>query len=253
MPVVTEPYPPGTPCWFDMTVTDTEAVRGFYGAVLGWQLQDNPWHYHRCLVDGKAVAAISMGEPEGQSNWTTYVATDDVAATLRAVEAAGGRVVQTAHQTPAGIQGIAEDPTGGIFALWQGESLVGSELAGEPGAPVWAELTSKDVPTAARFFTDVFGMQTEPLIGAPFEYLVLKVGERQVGGIFGGPDQRPSEGHGAWLVYFQVTDTDAAASAVVEHGGKLTDGPFDTPFGRMAFLTDPFGAHFAVTVPSTPR
>lgn len=244
MTTVTTRYQTGTPCWFDMTVTDRRVAADFYGPVLGWSLQDNRWHYHRCLVDGKAVAAISEGEPDPQSNWTTYLATDDPAATVRAVLAAGGTVVSPPHHTPAGEMAICADPTGGVFALWRGESLVGSERVAEPGAPCWAELTSADPARAAAFFAEVFGHGLTTLAGG-LDYTVLTVAGREVAGVYGGAD-RPNTGHGAWLVYFAVSDTDAAADAAIEHGGTVVQPPQDSPFGRMAILADPFGAHFAV-------
>ena len=47
-----------------------------------------------------------------------------------------------------------------------------------------------------------------------------------------------------WAIYFQVADTDAALAKVLERGGSLLDGPEDTPFGRLAHVTDPMGAPF---------
>jgi predicted enzyme related to lactoylglutathione lyase len=43
-------------------------------------------------------------------------------------------------------------------------------------------------------------------------------------------------------------DVDATAAAITGNGGALLRGPVDTPFGfgRMALLTDPDGASFAV-------
>jgi uncharacterized protein len=52
-----------------------------------------------------------------------------------------------------------------------------------------------------------------------------------------------------WLAYFAVADADASVDAATAAGGTVLSGPDDTPFGRMAFLTDPDGATFAVAGP----
>jgi predicted enzyme related to lactoylglutathione lyase len=53
-----------------------------------------------------------------------------------------------------------------------------------------------------------------------------------------------------WVAYFSVADTDAAVAAATGQGGALQGDPMDAPFGRIAFLTDPEGAVFALAGPS---
>lgn len=45
-------------------------------------------------------------------------------------------------------------------------------------------------------------------------------------------------------MYFNVADTDAAVARATEMGATLLMGPDDTPYGRLATLTDPTGATF---------
>jgi predicted enzyme related to lactoylglutathione lyase len=63
-----------------------------------------------------------------------------------------------------------------------------------------------------------------------------------MGGMMDAPEGTPSH----WLVYFAVADADAAVAAARGHGGSALAEPFDTPFGRMAPLSDPAGAVFWV-------
>ena len=49
-----------------------------------------------------------------------------------------------------------------------------------------------------------------------------------------------------WNLYFAVADTDATMARAVELGGNVTVPASDTPFGRMAGLTDDQGAPFSV-------
>ncbi len=54
-----------------------------------------------------------------------------------------------------------------------------------------------------------------------------------------------------WLAYFAVEDTDATVARAEELGGAVAAPAFDVPgVGRMAVLTDPQGAVFAVIQPS---
>jgi uncharacterized protein len=241
-----QPYRTGQPCWYDMTVTDLATAKSFYAALFGWQFESSPWKYEKAYRRGKAVAAISEGQPEGQSNWTVYLATDDIEATTRAVAKAGGTVVKEPHDAPTGRLAIVADPTGAVCGLWQGESFDGSEVVNEAGAPCWAEVSSVDPPTAADFYATVFGVEVRrPFPG--FDYAQLLLDGREVAGILGHThERRPAKGHGAWLVYFQVEDTDDAARTAVGHGGAVVEQPADTGFGRLAILADPAGARCAV-------
>ena len=46
--------------------------------------------------------------------------------------------------------------------------------------------------------------------------------------------------------YFAVDDTDVAIERAVAAGGKLLVPAFDMQYGRMAVLSDPYGAAFSI-------
>lgn len=239
-------YSPGAPCWFDMTVPSRETAMGFYGSVLDWTFDGD--FYTLCQVRGKPVAGIAEPAPDAaapeQSNWTVYLATDDCAAALRRVTEAGGRVVKEPQDAMVGWMAIGQDTTGGIFALWQGRELSGSQVVDEHGAPCWSEVTTADLPATVRFYQQIFDYQAQPREDLP--YTVLSSDGEPVAGVFAGAEQRTHEGHGAWLAYFRVADVETAASRAAEHGGRVLSQPEETEFGRTAILADPFGAPFAV-------
>lgn len=237
---------PGKPCWFELTVADIERARSFYRALLGWEFGEGASPYDLARVRGKVVAALVEGRPEGQPGWTVYLASDDVAATARAVAGAGGTVVRAPEEAPGGKRAIVEDSTGGRFGLWQGVSLPGSEIFDEPGAVCWAELSSRDPAAAAELFRNVFGFEAKrPFAG--FDYVQLSINGKEAAGILGMTDaKRPDRGYAAWLVYFQVAQTDHAVTIAVEHGGRIVEPAEDTPFGRLAIVADPFGARMAL-------
>ena len=94
----------------------------------------------------------------------------------------------------------------------------------------------------------MFGYHYQPMPGAPGDYMTFHLDEAPLGGIGGMMD--PTAGAPShWVAYFSVADTDAAVAAAIGGGGALQGPPMDTPFGRMAFLTDPDGAVFALAGP----
>lgn len=49
-----------------------------------------------------------------------------------------------------------------------------------------------------------------------------------------------------WGTYFGVADTDSAADRVTSLGGTVVREPADSPFGRVAGVTDPAGLEFSI-------
>jgi len=62
----------------------------------------------------------------------------------------------------------------------------------------------------------------------------------------------PTEMPAYWNVYFNVADTDAAIEVVKRLGGSVLKEAWDTPFGRMASVTDDQGAPFMLMAAAEP-
>jgi predicted enzyme related to lactoylglutathione lyase len=82
----------------DLTTSDVEASKAFYGEVLGWQFEDTAPEYGgyvNATSDGHLVAAITprMEGSQGPDVWTTYISTDNADATAAAVTEAGGTIL----------------------------------------------------------------------------------------------------------------------------------------------------------------
>ena len=41
----TDPWPPGTPCWVDLSVPDVAGALAFYSSVVGWTFVDTGADY----------------------------------------------------------------------------------------------------------------------------------------------------------------------------------------------------------------
>jgi predicted enzyme related to lactoylglutathione lyase len=55
-------------------------------------------------------------------------------------------------------------------------------------------------------------------------------------------DDWPADMPPHWMNYFAVDDCDKAAEKTTELGGTVHQAPFDSPYGRIAVISDPWGA-----------
>ncbi len=246
-------YTPGTFCWTDLSSTDQPAAKAFYGGLFGWEAQDSPVgdgvYYSMMHLDGKRVAAIAP-QPEQQREaglpplWQSYVSVQSAdAAAQRA-----GELGASVHAGPfdvmdVGRMAVIRDPQGAHFMVWEPRAHHGAGLVNAPGALVWNELNSPDLDASAAFYGGLFGWTTAPFEGGPGPYLSIKNGEANAGGI------RPLTPPGApphWLVYFGVGDLDAALARVAQLGGTVHAGPIDIQVAKIAIVSDPQGAIFAL-------
>lgn len=70
--------PLGAPCWIDLTTSDIDRARQFYGTVFGWTFESaGPDYggYVNAAKDGQSVAGLMPNRPEagGPDNWATYL------------------------------------------------------------------------------------------------------------------------------------------------------------------------------------
>lgn len=247
-------WPAGTPCWLDVSTPDIDAAQAFYGPLLGWSFgagDPDFGGYCMCEVDGLPAAGMVPATEGMPPAWTLYFSTDDVAASVAAVPGAGGTVLSDVMPIgDAGAMAIASDPAGAAFGLWQADQMIGTSVYAEAGGLAWEDLRSTDPDASRAFYGALLGWEFRPLDMAGPDYSTVHLGgdDAPLGGVGGmmGMDGFPSH----WIVYFGVADVDAAVRFAEENGGHVLSPGFDTPFGRMAALTDPFGASFWVTSPN---
>jgi uncharacterized protein len=250
MTIRTAPWPPSVPCWADLSTPHVDAARAFYAAVVGWEFQDTDDEYGGytiAAVGDAAAAGVGPVQPGAPTGWTMYIASDDADKTAGTVAENGGTVIVPPGDVgPLGRMFIATDPTGAAFGVWQAGTHIGAGIASEPGGMTWEDLRTSDPDTARAFYEAVFGYVYQAVDGAPEDYTTFHVpGDEAplggMGGMFGAEGATPH-----WLVYFAVADADAAVAAAERGGGTVVAPVFETPFGRMAGITDPAGATFWV-------
>jgi len=245
-------YTPGTFCWSELTTSDQDAAKAFYGALLGWQAEDIPVgegaYYSMQRIGGKRVAAIAP-QPQQQRDagvpplWNSYISVQDADAVAARAKELGADV----HAPPfdvmtVGRMAVIQDPQGAYFMPWQPRDQIGADLVNAPGALVWNELQSPDLDASAAFYGDLFGWKIEQSSGMADAYLTIKNGDANNGGMRElTPPAPPS-----WLTYFGTEDIDAALAKVDALGGSTLAGPIDIQIAKIAVVADPQGAVFAL-------
>jgi predicted enzyme related to lactoylglutathione lyase len=244
-------YEPGTPSWVDLASPDLEASAAFYSSLFGWDAVDqgaDAGHYHMFEKGGVPVAGAGPIMMEGQPPaWTSYISVADADATVAKVKAAGATVfVEPMDVLDVGRMSVFADPSGAAAAVWEPRRHIGAGLVNEPGALAWNELSTRDIPAATAFYTEVFGWTTETADMGGMEYTTWKLGGGEIGGMMAMPAEVPAEVPSYWLAYFGTEDTDATVAAATASGATLIAGPMDIPAGRFAVIADPVGAAFGV-------
>jgi uncharacterized protein len=247
-------YAPGTPCWVDLGSPDLDASVEFYGGLFGWDIPEaenaeQTGGYRQAVLRGRPAAGVMPLMQEGQPPaWSSYVSVADADVAAAKVRDGGGIVtVEPMDVLDLGRMAVFADPTGAAFGVWQPGTFAGAGIVNEPGALAWNELTTRDVAAAKEFYGAVFGWTFEDMqMEGMGTYTSIQLGGAPIGGLVDIGGRAPDEQPASWLVYFAVEDTDASLRKLDELGGSKAFGPIDIAAGRLAVVSDPAGAVFAV-------
>ena len=257
MPTQTS-YTHGSFSWIELATTDIAKAKLFYAELFGWTFDDQPvgpnMTYTMVNVGSHRVAGMLQMGPEMAANmppvWASYVTVENVDATAKLVAANGGKLMKEPFDVmDAGRMAVARDPAGGVICMWQAKKHIGSEIKNEPGSLCWNELYTTNAEASAKFYTSVFGWQTESVDMGPMgTYTLFKQpGEKaNVGGMMPmPPNMKGAPSH--WVAYVAVTDCDASTKKAEALGGKTLMPPTDIPnIGRFSIVQDPTGATLAL-------
>jgi len=246
--------PIGSPCWADLWTSDVEGSRRFYSDLFGWEAQEpSPEFGGYFMFTRKGVpVAGGMGDMgdhmPADNTWKIYLNTDDIAKTLEMAEAGGAQVISPAMAVAdLGTQAVLIDPTGAHLGAWQPGTFPGFTVLGEHGAPGWFELFTRDHAAAVAFYRSVFRWETNAVGDTDeFRYTTMRQpgGGDELAGIMDASSFLPEGVLAHWSIYWEVDDADASVAKVKALGGSVVADPEDTPYGRMATVTDPSGAQF---------
>jgi predicted enzyme related to lactoylglutathione lyase len=247
----------GSPCWLELATDQPEAAMTFYQQVMGWDYEvrddSDGVPYYVASLAGDPVAAIRpVAEPI--MDWIVYLLTDDLAATVKLAEQLGGGIVETAHSVPkVGLKALVEAPAGAVFGACQ-PAPDWTFTAGMPNTLVWAEFITHLARQADQFFGELFGFLGQQFgDGADDDYMVWYAGDDSVIGRARMMPGTPSTVPARWMAHFRTPldrDFDDALVLAHEAGARLRFRPFASQIGRVAMLSDPTGARFALIDPS---
>jgi predicted enzyme related to lactoylglutathione lyase len=249
--------PVGAPIWVDITTSDTDRCRAFYGEIFGWVAEDPVVEfggYINFTKGGVRVAGCMAAQPGGGMTniWSVYLATDDARKTVDAATANGGQMyVEPMAVGDLGSMAYIGDPGGAAVGMWQPGNFHGFGVLAETGAPSWFELHTRDYEASLAFYRNVFRWDTKVESDTPdFKYTTLVNGDDWLAGVMDASGFLPEGVPAHWSVYFGVDDTDAALARIVDLGGSIVMPAEDTPYGRLATASDPMGAVFKLVAPN---
>lgn len=125
----TPTYRTGKICYVEIPATDLKQSADFYSRAFGWQL--------RTRGDGAVAFDDTVNEVSGtwvlgrtparEPGLMVYVMVADAAAAVKAIESAGGEIVQPVDLKAREVVATFRDPAGNVLGIYQQPGLAGSE------------------------------------------------------------------------------------------------------------------------------
>lgn len=105
--------------YIELTVSDLAAAKEFYTSAFGWGFTDYGDAYAGIQgPEGSEVGGLNpSGEPRPGGPFVLLYS-DDLDATVTAVEEAGGRIVEAPYEFPGGRRFHFADPSGNELGVW---------------------------------------------------------------------------------------------------------------------------------------
>ena len=108
--------------YFEFTALDLPATKAFYAAAFGWRFNDYGPEYSGIVApDGSGEVGGFNATGQGRVGGSPLVLlySDDLDATVEAVRAAGGAIVNGPYEFPGGRRFHFTDPSGNELGVWQ--------------------------------------------------------------------------------------------------------------------------------------
>jgi predicted enzyme related to lactoylglutathione lyase len=248
----------GSFIWYDVMTSDTKAAAKFYSDVIGWSALEHPMAgggTYTTFSQGPTMVAGLMAIPEPMRAegappcWSGYIATDDVDADARRVEAQGGAIRRPPTDIPTvGRFAVVSDPGGAVFLLFKPSTAESPQPVAPmtPGHIGWNELHAGDLEREFSFYSRLFGWTKDRAhdMGPMGVYQTFATGGAPCGGMMKAAPQAP---YPSWNYYIAVASVAAAADRALTRGAHVLHGPAEVPGGAwIVQARDPQGALFAM-------
>jgi hypothetical protein len=105
--------------WNDAALDDPAAAQAFYTAVFGFRFEeiDAASGYATFATDSAPLGGFGSHQPGSAKGWAVCFSVASADATVRAVEAGGGKVRMAPQDMPYGRFAVVEDPWGAPFSV----------------------------------------------------------------------------------------------------------------------------------------
>ena len=254
--------------WYELLTPDPDAAAQFYGAVVGWTIQDGGEvpagdidYRHILRSDGGSNGGVlrltdDMASHGAKPMWVPYLHVAEVDAAVAAIEAEGGRRLMPTTTIEVGSFAMLRDPQGvPIYAMAPlpppGKPEAKSDVfsVDQPQHVRWNELASPDLDASKAFYAKHFGFTFDNVMdmGPMGDYCFADVDGVTVGAVMQRAD--PAQ-PAAWLLYFGVPSLIAAREALLANGGTIHMDTHQVPGGDwIVVASDPQGAAFGLVGP----
>jgi len=244
----TKQHIPGKFVWADLFTTDPVAATKFYSGLFGWTANS-------LIQDGQVYTVFSNGSrpvaglaPRPKSNskrpsrWVSYIAVEDIAATVKRIAKAGGQVRAEPREFPdRGIQAIIADNEGSTIGLLQSSSGDALDEEPKPGDWNWFELFVKEPKAVAAFYQKVISYEMAPdtRTKRTNDYLLSSDGRPRAGV---APMPAREDAKAGWLGVIRVANMDESIARVTKLGGEILLEPRPAEYeSRFAIIADSTG------------
>lgn len=114
---------PGAISWTELSTSDVEGAKKFYGALFGWTYQEFPMPgmiYNVVKTGDREIGGIMKTPKEAAGMppfWMSYVTVENADQTAKNAKELGAKVLLEPQDIPeVGRMTVLQDPQGGVFA-----------------------------------------------------------------------------------------------------------------------------------------
>ena len=104
--------------YIEFTVRDLAAAKRFYAAAFGWAFNDYGPEYAGIRGNDGEVGGLHQTGEQRRGGPLVILYSDDLEASLAAVQSAGGTVVKAPFSFPGGRRFHFADPSGNELGVW---------------------------------------------------------------------------------------------------------------------------------------
>jgi predicted enzyme related to lactoylglutathione lyase len=104
--------------YIELSVTDVAAAKRFYGEAFGWSFNDYGPDYAGICGPDREIGGFAKVDAVTRGGTLAVLFSDDLLASVAAVERAGGTIVKPPFAFPGGRRFHFTDPSGNELAVW---------------------------------------------------------------------------------------------------------------------------------------